>query len=233
MIQQDIISPVEELWQGSSLAVAEAGSNLAPVTLFGHNNAVIILLLAVAALMIVFFRQLAMSVAGSFVAMFSENRREAFFNDASYDSLATMTTVLLIPMYAFVLFYCGLGPRTYWAILCAITALFIYRWAMFGLLKWINGAEQIDEIRKFSGSSFILMMALSLPIFIVSYIFPGMDQKVSGIYLAIIASACILPYLTIATKKILSIKFSRFFCFLYLCVLEILPIAVVVKIIVA
>lgn len=78
MIQQDIISPVEELWQGSSLAVAEAGSNLAPVTLFGHNNAVIILLLAVAALMIVFFRQLAMSVAGSFVAMFSENRREAF-----------------------------------------------------------------------------------------------------------------------------------------------------------
>ena len=94
MVQQDIITPVEELLQGSSLALSEA-ADLAPVTLFGHNNAVIILLLAVAAMIIVFFRQIAMSVAGSFVAMFSENRREAFFNDASYNSLATMTTLLL------------------------------------------------------------------------------------------------------------------------------------------
>ena len=232
MVQQDIITPVEELLRGSSLALSEA-ADLAPVTLFGHNNAVIILLLAVAAMIIVFFRQIAMSVAGSFVAMFSENRREAIFNDASYNSLATMTTLLLIPMYAFVLFYCRLGSQTYWIILAAVAALFIYRAAMFSLLQWINGAEQIDEIRKFSASTFILLMSLSLPVFIISYLFPGMDPKVAGIYLAVVASLCLIPYLVIATRKILSIKFSRFFCFLYLCVLEILPIAVVVKIIVS
>lgn len=232
MVQQDIITPVEELLRGSSLALSEA-ADLAPVTLFGHNNAVIILLLAVAAMIIVFFRQIAMSVAGSFVAMFSENRREAFFNDASYNSLATMTTLLLIPMYAFVLFYCRLGSQTYWIILAAVAALFIYRAAMFSLLQWINGAEQIDEIRKFSASTFILLMSLSLPVFIISYLFPGMDPKVAGIYLAVVASLCLIPYLAIATRKILSIKFSRFFCFLYLCVLEILPIAVVVKLIVS
>ncbi len=200
MVQQDIITPVEELLRGSSLALSEA-ADLAPVTLFGHNNAVIILLLAVAAMIIVFFRQIAMSVAGSFVAMFSENRREAFFNDASYNSLATMTTLLLIPMYAFVLFYCRLGSQTYWIILAAVAALFIYRAAMFSLLQWINGAEQIDEIRKFSASTFILLMSLSLPVFIISYLFPGMDPKVAGIYLAVVASLCLIPYLAIAPEK--------------------------------
>ena len=48
---QDIITPVEELWRGSSLALSETGA-LSPVTLFGHNNAVIVLMLAVAALTI-------------------------------------------------------------------------------------------------------------------------------------------------------------------------------------
>ena len=232
MVQQDMITPVEELLRGSSLALPDV-PDLAPVTLFGHNNAVIILLLAVAAMIIVFFRQIAMSVAGSFVAMFSENRRDAIFNDVSYGPLSSMTTLMLIPMYAFVLFYCRLGSQTYWIILAAVAALFFYRRVMFSLLEWINGDERTDETRKFSAGTFILLMSFSLPVFIISYLFPGMDPKVAAVYLATVASLCLIPYLVIASRKILSIKFSRFFCFLYLCVLEILPIAVVVKIIVS
>ena len=232
MALQDIISPVEELWKGSSLALQDA-AGLSPVTLFGHNNAVIILMLAVAALTIVFFRQIALSVAGSFVAMFSENRRDDIFNDASYGQLSTMTTLLLVPMYAFVLFYCSFGSRSYWIILAAVAALLLYRRAMFALLMWINASEGVMEIRNFSDSIFIMMMSLSLPVFIVSYLFPGMSQTVHAVYLATVATICLIPYFVIACKKIVAIKFSRFFCFLYLCVLEILPIAVVVKIIVS
>ncbi|MBO4571880.1 MAG: DUF4271 domain-containing protein [Bacteroidales bacterium] len=229
---QDIISPVGELWRGSSLALQEAG-NLTPVTLFGHNNAVIILMLAVAALTIVFFRQIALSVAGSFVALFSENRRDDIFNDASYGQLSTMTTLILVPMYAFVLFYCSLGGRSYWMILASVAALLLYRRAMFALIGWINGTEAVNEVKNFSDSTFIMMMSLSQPVFIVAYLFGNMSRMIPAIYLAVVATLCLIPYLAIACKKILAIKFSRFFCFLYLCVLEILPIAVVVKIIVS
>ena len=232
MVQQDYFNAVDDLWKGSSLALAEAG-DLAPVTLFGHNNAVIILMLAVAALTIVFFRQIAMSVAGSFVALFSENRRDDIFNDVSYGQLSTMTMLLLVPMYAFVLFYSSLGSRTYWIILATLAALFLYRRAMFALLGWINATEGVREIRNFSDSIFIIMMSLSLPIFIISYLFGNIGSTIPAVYLAVVASVCLIPYLVIACRKILSIKFSRFFCFLYLCVLEILPIAVAVKIIVS
>ena len=229
---QDIITPVDELWRGSSLALSETGA-LSPVTLFGHNNAVIVLMLAVAALTIVFFRQIALSVAGSFVAMFSENRRDDIFNDASYGQLSTMTTLLLVPMYAFVLFYSSLGNRSYWIILASLALLLLYRRAMFSLMTGINASDRVGEIKNFSDSIFIMMMSLSLPVFIVSYLFPGMSHAVPAIYLAVVATICLIPYFVIACKKAVAIKFSRYFCFLYLCILEILPIAVVVKIIVS
>lgn len=232
MAMEDAISPVEELWRGSSLSLSGA-ENLAPVTLSGQNSAVVILMLAVAALSIVFFRQIALSTAGAFVAMFSKNRRELIFNDVSYGQMTSMTMVMMIPVYAFVLCCCAPVSRSYWIILAALSALLLYRRIMFALVAWINSAEGIDMIRKFSRATFIMTVTLSLPACMAACLFPGAEPGIWTIYLAVAAGLSLLPYLAIAFKRVFSIKFSPFFCFLYLCVLEILPIAAVVKFIVS
>ena len=231
-LQTDMIRQVGDLWQGSVLSTAASGGDFAPIVFSGHNNAVAILLICIAFLTIVMFRTVAMSVAGSVIAVFSENRREEIYNDASYTSLAFLTTVLLIPIFAFVLFWTKASTLDYWMILMIIAALFIYRAAVFATMAWTSGDKGVYDIKKFSDSAFIILMLAAIPICLVSIVFRNMPAQAARIYLLVVSMVCLVPYLISATKKIISLRFSRFFAFLYLCAIEFLPLAVVVKLVI-
>lgn len=232
LLQAEAIRQVEDLWQGSALSAAAAGGDFAPLSFAGHNNSVAVLLICIAFLTIVMFRTVAMSVAGSVIAVFSENRREEIYNDASYTGLALLTTVLLIPIYTFVLFQTKASELDYWGILAIIASLFLYRALMFFTMAWTSGDKGVYDIKKFSDSAFIIMMITAIPICLISLLFKDMAPQAARIYLLITAAICLIPYLFSATKKIISLRFSRFFAFLYLCTLEFLPVAVVVKLLI-
>lgn len=212
-LQTEAIRQVEDLWHGSVLSQAAAGGDFAPLVFAGHNNSVALLLICVAFLTIVMFRTVAMSVAGSVIAVFSENRRDEIYNDASYTGLALLTTVLLIPIFAFVMFQTKASPLDYWRILLILGALFVYRYALFATMAWTSGDKGVYDIKKFSDSAFIIMMTASLPICLLSLLFRNMAPQVAQVYLLIIAAICLIPYLISATKKNNSAKIFSFFRF--------------------
>lgn len=233
MLLLDVIHPVEEAWRGSKLLLPSVSAGYDPILFAGQNSAKNITLIVVAVMAIVFFRQVAGTFLKSFELLFSENRRDEVLDDSSYGYLAALTIMLLIPAYSFLLKATGASTRSFWITMAVIASFILFRSLMFAIMAWVGGDYGLNSLKRHSDSTFILMMAISLPIYLVSILLPEDRQALPVTCIIIIAALCFLTYLVAGTKRIMSSRFSRFFCFLYLCTLEILPMAVVVKILVS
>lgn len=229
MLPLDVIHPVEEAWRGSVLPLAGNAGGWEPLAFSGRNDAKILMLVAVAFLLIVLFRRVASTVIGSFMVLFSDVRKDDVLNDTSRNALAALVTILLIPIYSYILTATGVSSYGIWMTILTVASLFVYRALMFLILKASGGGSEVGELRSNSDSAFILLMALSLPAYIPAALARSSDFRLPAVYLAVVAAVCIAVYLVICCKRLISARFSIFFCFLYLCTLEILPIAVVVK----
>ncbi len=233
MFPLDVIHPVEEAWRGSVLPLAHHTGGFEPLAFSGRNDGVIIMLLAIAFLAIVLFRRVAATLAGSFILLFSDARKDDVLKDNSRNVTAFLITVLLIPVYSYILTVTGVSTHDVWMTLVVLVSLFVFRALLFLVLSVSEGGGFVSEMRSDSDSTFILLMTLSLPAYIPVAVFHSAGQGFSAVYLAIVAAVCIAVYLIKCFRRIISSRFSLFFCFLYLCTLEILPIAVVVKLLVS
>ena len=107
---------------------------------------------------------------------------------------------------------------------------FILRYLTLKLLEWIfNEKDLFKSLNNSSTTSLVLLTPLVGVIMIVSYLFPMLTQTVIDILLICSISIICILYYRYAIKVFFSSGVSIFFGFLYLCTIELLPIAVLVK----
>lgn len=231
MIQTDAIRTVADAWRGSSLATFDTGA-IEGVASSGQNNNTALLLIAVAFFAIVMFEQVARSVGASFIALFSPNRRDDIFGDTYFVRKSFLTTVLLLPVFAYVIYATGLSVINFWLTMTVVAALLLVRKLNFAVLGKTVTGDCIQEVQRVSDCSTVIFMTLTLPLYLV-FLSVGVEGVgFCRIYLAILGAILLLPYTSLAIRKIISSGFSLFFTFLYLCALEILPLAVAVKVLI-
>lgn len=233
MLAMEVIRPVSEAWPGSTLPLFTCADGVANMPLAALNTTTNILIISIVALVIILFRQVASTFLNSAMLVFSENRRDEVLNDSNFGKLSFVTTVLLVPAYAFVVSTSGVSTRSLAVTMLLVASLLLFRLVTFRLMAWAGNDSGMIDLERHSDSAFILLMTLSLPVYIVSLAFPAAYHSIAAFYLAAVAVVSFLAYLPSCLKIIKSSRFSHFFCFLYLCILEILPIAVVVKILVS
>lgn len=230
MIQPDAIKTVSDAWNGSTLSTFDKSAEVLASS--GHNNLTAILLIVIAFFGIVMFQQVARSVGASYLAIFSPNRREEIFGDTSFEKLSFLAIILLLPVFSFVLHSSGLSCIGFWWTLATITALVVLRWLNFNILSLTVTGDCIMDVKKFSDCSTIILMTLALPLYFLSLCWGENGLTFYRVYLICAAAISVLPYIAITVRKIISARFSPFFAFLYLCALEIMPIAVAVKVLI-
>lgn len=224
MISEDTI---QDLWSGSVPALSQIPGKA--VTAVDNGIPVIIALLALLAL-ILLHRHVLQAISGSMLIMTSGVRRKSVFSDLGYRSSALMAAVTLIPLYAYVLARCGASHLSFFATLGLTVAYLAYHPVaiyLSGSLHRISGTRDIIFLHR---AASIMMMILSLPALLLAWIFPSAIPTLPGIWLALAAGVCLIPYWVTAGKMKESLGFSKVFIFLYLCALECLPLAVILKI---
>jgi len=230
MIQNDAIKTVADAWKGSTLSTFDGGATgfIWPET----NGSTAILLIATAFFGIVMFKQIALCVGTSFVAIFNPIRQKDIYGSTTFGSRMFLSTALLLPLFSYVLFASGLSNIDFLLTMAVVAALIALRHLQFNILNAIIMDECLQDVRKSSDYATVIFMTLALPLYFISLFCGEKDLGFYRIYLLIIGIISALPYLYFATRKIISSRFSLFFTFLYLCALEILPIAVAVKVLI-
>lgn len=111
-----------------------------------------------------------------------------------------------------------------------IVGFFLYRLVIFSLISWVTGVKDLSSSLFSSALSYFILFTLSLFLMMVlRLLIPALTQRLSfliclGILAFLNLSCDIKAYI-----KLRSNGFSSFFAFLYLCALEILPVAVFSK----
>lgn len=220
-------STIQDLWSGSESALSQIPGRA--VTAVDNGIPVIIALLALLAI-ILLHRQVLQAIGGSVLILTSSVRRNAVFSDLSYRSSALTATVILAPLYAYILVRCGASHLSYYATLGLVAAYLLYHPVaiyIYGNLHRIYGARDIIFLHR---AASLMMMILSLPALLLVWIFPSAVPTLPGIWLILSAAICLIPYWVTAARMKVSLGFSKVFIFLYLCALECLPVAVILRI---
>lgn len=111
-----------------------------------------------------------------------------------------------------------------------IFGYFILRAATLRFLEWIYDAKDLfRSLSNSSTTSLVLLTPLVGSIMMISYLFPMLSQTVIDVLLICSVSIICILYYRYTVKVFFSSGVSKFFCFLYLCTIELLPIAVLVK----
>lgn len=111
-----------------------------------------------------------------------------------------------------------------------IFGYFILRAATLRFLEWIYDEKDLfKSLSNSSTTSLVLLTPLVGAIMMISYLFPMLSQTAIDVLLICSVSIICILYYRYAVKVFFSSGVSKFFCFLYLCTIELLPIAVLVK----
>lgn len=224
------IRPIAELWQGSSLDIPPVDSSAA-VLQSGWDA----LPLAAAILLVVillFFRTLSEALAGSAEILFVRRGPSNIAHGPAFRLTVTLTAVLCVPTLSVILVATGISTLTFVQAILVFPAYLALRQILNHFAVQIVGREIPRSVFKLQRSMLILITATALPALIIPLARPGggIWASVAAIYLAIIFLAAAIRYVIAVLKIIPEMRFSYFFTFLYLCGVELLPLAATVKV---
>ena len=228
------LQTIDEAWPGSSKIAAYA-EHIADAPGPGYSWPMTILVLLAVLYCIFFFNRIALASTLSLRTFFgsSDKIQNITENQTSLSALNTACVVCL-PVLVMLLFNRGwTGMDLSW--LCvAFIAFLLVRVLIFAFISWYKGGSDVFDTIQNSGKV-VLMAAvlLAIPSFVIPLLF---GQEYSGFarsfFLAVV-TFCFVLYLVRAVKYLLEAGFSIFFCFLYLCALELLPAGLLISAIIS
>ena len=228
------LQTIDEAWPGSSKIAAYA-EHIAAAPGPGYSWPMTILVLLAVLYCIFFFNRIALASTLSLRTFFgnSDKIQNITENQTSLSALNTACVVCL-PVLVMLLFNRGwTGMDLSW--LCvAFIAFLLVRVVIFSFISWYKGGSEVFDTIQNSGKV-VLMAAvlLAIPSFVIPLLF---GQEYSGFarsfFLAVV-TFCFALYLVRAVKYLLEGGFSIFFCFLYLCALELLPAGLLISAIIS
>ena len=184
--------------------------------------------LVLVALCFPFLTNLLQAIGGSFAMLFSEARRRELICRIGFKQSVDLAYILAIPAYTLVVLLSGLSPHGFWRVFGVIVGWAVVREVILFFLRRRDGTPTIADTGRLFRSVFLLCTLFSAPLAALPWVAPGWVPGISSVIAANIAVIALLTYLYKSYKAFLSPKFSHISSFLYLCGLDLLPIAVAV-----
>ena len=196
------------------------------------NNPVAIAAAIFLLFLILFFNSIMYSVEGVFVSFLSPSRARDYKDDPAYKRAGIISFLISIPLFAFCLTNCGISRLPFGQTTIVLTAFTLIRIFADIIPGTINPNYKIQSETMASNSAFVLISLLSIPAAIYYLILHPDSNMFPKIWIGIVCTIFVSIRYFSVWKNFFSLKFSRFFTFLYLCGLKILPISVAVKVLV-
>ena len=219
-----------ELWPGSSLILDGMMSDAVAVSV-APPASVLFFLLAVALTLLLSFSRVVVALRGAtFVVRGNNSTMEVLGNKYDCDSIF-LSYLLLLPVYALTLLIDGVSSLDYWMTLVVLVALMLFRRICLAVSGWLSGRRgAMRQVSMVGRSIMVPVVLISSLTGLLVRVFPDISRTFIFVLLIVIAAAGYIVYVKRSFDIINSSGFSRFFWFLYLCALDILPICVAVNI---
>lgn len=219
-----------ELWPGSSLILDGMMSDAAAVPAVPPASVLVFLLAVAVALLLCFSRVVVALRGATFVVRGNNSTMEVLGNKYDCDSIY-LSYLLLMPVYALTLLIDGASSLSYWMTLVVLMALMLFRRICLAVSGWLSGRHgAMRQVSMVGCSIMVPVVLLSALTALLVRVFPDISRTFIFVLLIVIAAAGYIVYGKRSFDLINSSGFSRFFWFLYLCALDILPICVAVNI---
>ncbi len=224
------IRAIAELWQGSSLDIPPVNPSAATMQSGWEAAPLVAAILLVVILL--FFRTLAEALVGSAEILFSRRSLSNIAHGPAFRLTTTITATLCIPTLAVILVATGISTLTVVQAIIVFLSYLALQQILNHLSAQIVGREVPFRTFKLQRSMLILITAAALPTLIIPIagLGGGLWASVAAIYLAIVFLAAAIRYVIAVLMLIPEMRFSYFFTFLYLCGVELLPLAATVRV---
>ncbi|PKO99524.1 MAG: hypothetical protein CVU13_05455 [Bacteroidetes bacterium HGW-Bacteroidetes-8] len=228
-------APANSLWGSYTLSKTKPPKGSVPVT-ESSEYFVSGLILAFFILLILFSREILITIPNIIKTIFSFKNHQRLEQKLSI-SYQRNVTAALSALYYPVVFTLLLGEYigynagiSGYLIFAGIVALFLAYWIfktiILRFLGWVTKFNQpFNLIGKMGYNHLIISVIFSFPALIVSLFFPDMKEIILVSLLSVCLLFIYLIYLTRTYQAIISYRFSHFFYILYLCIVELLPLA--------
>ena len=230
------LQTLDEAWPGSS-KIADYAAFLQDTAVQGPGYywPMTILVLLAVFYCIFFFNRIALASSLSLRTFFSSSEKiqNICENQTSLSAVNTACVVCL-PVLVMLLFNRGwTGMDRSW--LCvAFIAFLLIRVLAFEFIAWYKGDDTVfDTIRNSWKVTMVAAVLLAIPAFVIPMFFGQEYAGLARSFFLAVFSGCFLMYCARACKYLLEAGFSIFFCFLYLCALELLPAGLLISAIIS
>lgn len=228
------LQTLDNAWPGSSKIAAYANS-LAGTSAPAYNWLTTILVLVALLYCIYFFHRIILASSLSINTFFgSSTKLQSICENQTSLSAVNATSIICLPVLAMLVYARGWTSLNILYIFAMIAAYLLLRVFLFQFTAWYKDSPGIFEIIRNSGRvALVVASLLSIPAFLVPLLFSNGTDGFARIYLIVVLAVCYVMYCTRACKYLLEAGFSIFFCFLYLCALELLPAGLLVSAIIS
>ena len=228
------LQTLDNAWPGSSKIAAYADT-LAGSSVPAHNWQTTILVLAVLLYCIYFFHRIVLASSLSISTFFgSSTKLQSLCENQTSLSAVNATSIICLPALAMLVYARGWTSMNILYMFAIIAAYLLLRVLLFQFTAWYKDCSGCLGIIRNSGRvTLVVASLLSIPAFLVPLLFGNGTDGFARIYLTAVFSLCFVMYCTRACKYLLEAGFSIFFCFLYLCALELLPAGLLVSAIIS
>lgn len=218
------ISSVSALWPSSSLA-AQGGTAAMP-EVAGYLP----LITALTAIVILaFFRHISYAVSGSILLLFTPGTHSDLNDGVSFNRAANITAMISVPAVSICLVMAGISRLSIIGTVI-VTASYVFLQIIFiRIARFFNDEDAREAGLIQARSVFILFTLLCMPAAILASAFSTVGKSISCVYIPIVAAIAAVYYAISSGTRILKLRFSYFFTFLYLCGVQLLPLAATVK----
>ncbi|MHC1779939.1 MAG: DUF4271 domain-containing protein [Bacteroidales bacterium] len=228
--------PVNNLWNSYTLSRTKPAKESDPIVTDGSNFANSGITLGFFILIILFIKEIVIITPVIIKTLFSYKnhvRLEQKLSDSNQRNIAAILSALFYPVFAVLIlgdfFSENTGLPWYMAfggVLGFIFTYWIYKSSALRFVGWITKVKQpFALIGKIGYNHLIISVIFSIPAVIVSLFFSEMKEIIFASVLSFSVLFASLLYLFRTYQSIISYRFSHFFYILYLCIVEILPLA--------
>lgn len=223
----DSIVPLGELWKGSVLQQYDVPSSVMAGVHGGEYFVWAILFLIFSGLL---FRE-PLSVFFSWAGGFLKYPARRTYYDTSagvrYGLPASM--VFMLPVSAFLVYGTQAVPAGYPAVLAVVVSFTAFRFAVTSGISYVSGQKEfISSANRLFCVFFIMAVMIFCIVYMVGLFIPGIFPILKEDVVPVMLALLVILYIFEHLRIIFSFKEPVLLSILYLCTLEILPIAIAV-----
>ncbi|HIZ87483.1 MAG TPA: DUF4271 domain-containing protein [Candidatus Coprenecus pullistercoris] len=227
----DLPVPVDELWRGSVLH----GYDLSTVpAMFVPGTQYFVW----AVLVLIFFCMIFRTPVGVFFSwaggfLRSPAKRSYSETSASIRYGLPLSLAVFLPVFSFLVYGSGMVAAPYGVILGVLTAYFLIRLLILRGVSYCSGEKElVQSLYKVSLLFFMLLAIVFSVVFIIGMFLPDVFPLLVGTVSPVMAAAIMAVYYVEVLRIIFAFREPLFLSIVYLCTLEILPVALAVAVII-